>query len=519
MKSGRFGHATDVMTLAPDGEVSAAHAFSDTNTTTDLLALSDDSLLLMTDADRDDGEPTLSSRAIGGQILWSRDLTGIERSGFRPVSLADGGLIMAGTYQRNPVVIRLSANGELDWRRRFRSANEFSRPLGGAVLGDSAVAITGSTGPGGGGFVSTDSDGFLIVSDGNGNGFAQYAGCTADAAEIDALTAELSEVAGIVVGRPSFVFDTITTPSSTLPPLLDIVPVDVDCGSNSEQHLVAFLRAVVNETHRLRLEKPSERASIRVTVRPPGVLDAGFREASVSQSLRVHLDVDHEHARAAVRYIATNVLPYTERRLAAQERLGEYGMRTWLPDHNQIGGGSASVREETETIEAFADLYESLDSDSKAQFRDRIERVGVVADSDLLHLWGDDWLLLGQRSVFGAFDFVTRTLPQLEGRIGAAEVVLEQRAGIQRRKSDPNLPHSDYADLLEQLVLASSRLSQVDQQLLRRMSPSIDVGLRFRSGVGMRGSRRQVRMTPAGVNQLFPFLIANSATLLAQDPQ
>jgi hypothetical protein len=78
--------------------------------------------------------------------------------------LESGGLVYSYMQGMSTIVARVSTSGALLWTRRLRSTGPYAFLLGIEQLQDERLALFGSTGTFGG-FVSTDTDAMLIVTD------------------------------------------------------------------------------------------------------------------------------------------------------------------------------------------------------------------------------------------------------------------------------------------------------------------------------------------------------------------
>lgn len=461
------------------------------------------------------------AHAIDGSGLWNYDIEGVDRV-VAATATRSGGLILSGSYEGNPLVFTVSPQGKLLWSQRFRSAKANAAIAAIKELSGGWLALAGSTDPGGGAFSSTDSDALLVVSGPGGDGLSDYSGCLADADQIERLRAELQSMTGIEVRREVLMSGRRPTPAEDLPPLNSRVPATGDCGPLSEQDLQRFLQEALDEARALNLSKPSDRVKIDIMLRPPdSIAPEGFKEMNRYDVGRTpHLEAEHTSAHAVMRYVANEILPFTERFWIVFDQLQASG-RMWVGEKHHGNGtpGEPSFREVTEMAEQFIEELNSRPEQDRRAFAAKFSAKPIVfsADDDLLHIWGDNWVLVGKNRIDDIFEYVSETLPKIESEILAETEALYSAIATQFRKSDPNLPHLEYLEVLRRISASIESLSDKDIAVLRDTFATVEVGDRYINDLGLQGYRRLVYMEIVAAEHVLSFIVENADELQSQE--
>ena len=462
--------------------------------------------------------------SMSGEILWHRDFPMPKYKHIRAVAgLTSGGLAFSSSYENSPVITVLNSDGEVEWEKRFRSIKRMSSVGGIRELSDGWLALAGSTGPGGGGFVSTDSDAVVTLTGPEGEGLGRYSGCLVDAGEVEQLRTELTLLTGIEVRRAIAMDGGAPEPLENLPPMDEPIPPDFGCGSLSEKHLLLFLQDAVARAEQLGLSRPSDRAKIDVLLRPNDALRApGYRERGWIDTGRVPLiEIEYGKAADAIDFIAEDILPYTERAWIVFDRLQSIG-QMW------IGKDRVSPRSFTpdlpfkEVIPAAEQLLERFDQlpvpDQKA-FGTQFAGKPVVfsTNNQKLHVWSDLWLLVGKDRLGEAFEYVLRTVPGLDSEISAATSPVGQRLNLRVRRR-PGLDREQYLGALRAIQSASEQLSEEDVALLKNIGASLTIGGadEFPFDIRFAEYNREIILTLEAAPLILQEIISNADRLLAQ---
>ena len=508
--------------LSPEGALESLFSLDDNLISPMQVIATDDRLYMFETANWRNGFAPVTAYTHDGEVIWRKEIRGLSRFG-QAIRQGDD-LLVAGSYEGNPVIIKLTAEGNRVWTRRFRSAKKDAHIAGMTILEDGWLAVTGSTSPGGGAFVSTDSDAFLAVADPEGRGFDEFGACMADATEIEDLREELAHRAGLEIQREILMTGRQPRPVEELPPFDEPLPKSLDCGELSEHDLLTFLREAAAEAQELDLSKPSERVKIHVHLRPEGAIpEPGYREWGRREAGAVpSIEVTEDSARLAMRFIATEILPYTERMLAVTDELrAATGMWVGEARSHEAAGGLPPFKENTLVAERFLELFRALDPTDQSTVRTRIGNHPLVvgANTDVLHLWGDRWILVGQDRIDGVFTYLLDELPELEQRIEDRSQILRSDLNLHVRKSDPDLFHSDYLEVLEQIIATIGQLTDDDVAIIQSTGADVHVSNSWVSDIFLPGRHRMVYIEPVAAPHLLKFIVEEESQLQAQGPR
>ena len=516
-----YSQPQDIARVNENGEVSQIIEWYDEMKMPSHVLATESRLFLIYQIDYRENKYRILAHSIDGSGLWHYDLEGVDRV-VAATATRSGGLILSGNYEGNPLVFAVSPQGEFQWSQRFGSARANAGIAAINELSDGWLALVGSTGPGSGAFSSTDTDALLVVAGPDGAGLSDYSGCLADADEIERLRAELQLLTGIEVRREVLMSGRKPTPVEDLPPLNAKVPPAEDCGPLSEQDLHRFLRESVDEAHKLNLSKPSDRVKIDVMIRPTGSLEpARFKETGRFDVGRTpRLEVEHRSGREAIRYIAEKILPYTERFLVVFDQLQAAG-RMWVGDKSRGLGLPAGPKFSDVTVlaEQFVETLNAQPEQDRRAFVAKFSAKPIVfsADDDFLHLWGDSWLIVGKNRIDDIFEYVLKTLPEIESKILAETKALYSAVATNFRKTDPNLPRAEYLEVLRRVAASIESLSDEDIAVLRDTFATVEVGNRWINDLGLKAYRRLVYMETAAAEHTLSFIVENAEELQSQD--
>lgn len=508
--------------LSPEGMLESLFSLDDNLISPMQLIATDDRLYMFETANWRNGFAPITAYTRDGEVIWRKEIQGLSRFG-QAIRQGDD-LLVAGSYEGNPVLIKLTAEGDRVWTRRFRSAKKDAHIARMEILEDGWLAVTGSTSPGGGAFVSTDSDAFLAVADPEGKGFEEFGACMADATEIEELREELANRAGLDIQREVLMTGRQPKPIDELPPFDEPLPKSLDCGELSEHDLLAFLREAAAEARKLDLSKPSERVKIHIHLRPaeaipePGYREWGRREAGAVPSI----EVAEDSARPAMRFIATEILPYTERMLTVTDEL-RAASGVWVGEarSHEAAGGLPPFKENTLVAERFLQLFRELELEDQAAVRTRIGNRPLVvgANTEVLHLWGDRWILVGQDRIDEVFTYLLNDLPILERQIEDRSQILRQNLNLNVRKSDPDLFHADYLDVLEQIIETTGHLTDSDAEIIQSIGADVHVSKDWISDIFLPDRHRMVYIEPVAAAHLLQFIVEMKDQLQTQEPR
>lgn len=108
--------------------------------------------------------------SLGGAELWRHDLGPAPMDPVRQIlPLDSGGLVYSFRDVKDAIVVELSPQGSQAWSQTVRSTGQYTFVSAIESLEDGRLAFLGSTGPWNG-FVSTDTDAMLLVTNQSGNG-------------------------------------------------------------------------------------------------------------------------------------------------------------------------------------------------------------------------------------------------------------------------------------------------------------------------------------------------------------
>ena len=519
LRAAAFGSLpTEVVRVSPEGELTVLFELENEVYARFLIATSSRVYIVENVNWRNPVAP-VTAFTRDGRKIWQtglHDLTDIRST----IQLGND-LLLAGTYEDNPVIVRLDEDGNPEWTRRFRSARRDAFVASMAVLDDGWLALTGSTSPGSGGTSSMDNDGFLAVTDPNGEGLGRFDACLADMAEIEALRSQLFNRAGLEVKREILITGHRPPPVEELPPLDLPLQPPLECDAVSELDLVRFLKAAVAEAKRLNLSKPSGRVKAHVLLRPPGAIPApGYREwRRLDGGARPSIEVNVDNAIAAIRHIATAILPYTERMLTVTDELrARTGMWVGASRDYGIGSGLPPFRENTEVAERFLALFLALSPEDQSAVQTRIGNHPVVvsADPDVLHLWGDRWIMVGRNRIDEVFDFLLTDLPEIQRQIAEAGKRVRDEIGVAVTKNDPNIPHAEFLNVMRRIHAALDDLSAADKAIIHAVRPVVTVRLNMASDIFMPGYRQQIIIAPVAADELLEYILENADEIRAQ---
>lgn len=514
-----FSQPWGIVRLTPTGEPRLLYAVDNDIQPAQLVVTADRMFFVSTEVGKE--SPT-SIRALSedGVVLWKKDLPELSR--FSQAVVDGDGLLVAGTYEDNPAIVRLSASGETVWTRRFQSAKRKTSISAMKILNDGWLAVTGSTSPGDGAFVSTDSDAFLAVADGEGKGLERYGSCLADASAVESLRAELADRAGLDVQRETLWTGYKPTALEKLPPLDVPLPHALDCRAPTERDLLGFLRDAARETRKLKFSRPSQRVKIYVLVRaaealpPPGYREGMRRQMGSEPSVEVNAD----NARAALRYVATEVLPYSERMLTVSDQL-RTRLAMWVGDG--LSGvfppeNTVSFRDSTIVAERFLELFDTLSPADQEMIRTKFgsRPLEISGDPDLLHVWGGRRILVGRNRVDEIFDFLLVDYPELQRQIDRANERIRDEVGFAINKSDPGLSYPDFLDILRRVGASADELSEGDKATIASVRPAVSVGSNRRSDIFVSDYDRRITIAPAAADRLLRFILANAEAIGAR---
>jgi len=506
-----LSQATEIVFADAEGELRREIPMRQYEVTPNKLLVANDRIYLYGHRLRDERSVPVLSFSFDGELLWRIDINGVDRSS-SAVLMNDGGLVITGVYAELPIAARISVNGQVVWKQRFGSAKKNARTIGITVLKDGWLAISGLTLPGKVNSRWGDPDAFLVVTDPDAHGLAMFSGCTADAVKIEKLREELKTRTGIEVRREPY------SSAPALQPLGKKLSPNIDCGSLSEHHLLAFLREAVNEVKSLGLQKPSDRAVVRIELHPKYNVD----EIAYRDGGRVPLiEVEHQLARDSIRFIGREIFPYTERMLVVSDALNtSIGMHVGWTGFLRVGGRVPPFSEKTIVTENFLELFEQLPADRQRDVRRRLDGrpFHVAGDPDFLHLWADKWIFVGRNKITEVFTYLLETLPDLESQIEKEVWALNNGLGLRiGRKTDATMLHTEYLATLRDIAASAKRLSPRQRELIYGTKASIRIGSRMTKVVGVSGYRRQVYMRPAGADQILAFIAANAEDLRSQE--
>ncbi|MEM8814273.1 MAG: hypothetical protein AAGE85_00455 [Pseudomonadota bacterium] len=516
-----YSRPGDIVRVGRDGTTSQVIDWTDPQRYPSKLLVHGDRLFLHTDLERANRIGRIVAYSLSGEKLWHRDFELPERAYVRGIAgLESGGLAVSHAYEGNPVITVLGPDGGTVWEKRFRSVKRNASVTGLRELRDGWLALAGATSPGGGAYVSTDSDAMLTVTDRHGSGLGSYGGCLVDADEVERLRAELLDMTGIEVRRDTILMGPAPKPLEELPPLDKPVPADIDCGTLSEKDLLTFLRDAVGKARELNLSRPSARAKINLFLRADDIVGSpGYRVHGWSSGGAVpSLEVEHGSAENAISFIVTDVLPYTERAWAVYDRLQSIGSM-WI--------GQDSVTTHRPRDLPFKDVivaaeklmahFEQLSAADRNAFAARFRGKPVVFSPNArkLHIWADSWLFVGSDRLDEAFDYALRTAPRLDAEIRVETAELGQTWNLDIHKR-PDLDRALYLAALHEILAAAQELSADDAATIRKIGAAVTVGGtdEFRSDLRISNSDRSLWITPPAAATLLDAILSNADELL-----
>lgn len=517
-----FGGSGDIVRASVDGSLfTLATIDSDSWYPVDLLA-TEQHIIMISRSVTDIDAISITAFSHDGQIAWRKELREISRFG-RAIS-QDEGVVVSGSYEGNPILIRFTLDGERQWTRRFRSTKNDAYVEDVRVLSDGWLAVTGATLPGSSYLSSRDADAFLAVADANGEGFAKFGNCMVDTAEIEALRDELRLRVGLEVERETIMSPRRPVPDEDLPPLNEKLSTPMKCGDLSEHELLMFLQEANEETRSLNLSRPSERTKIHVQLREEGSIpDPGYREWTRLIYVAVpSIEVDSKIARKAMRYAARELLPFTERMLIATEGIEEaLGISVQQDRGNSLAEGVPSFRENTYVVERFLELFNELTDDEKTSIRSRVgySPLKVAVNRDALHLWGsqNQSIIVGKNRIDEIFTYMLESLPAIEKQIADRIVVLENTLGLSANKADPDMLPATYVALLDRIIASTAQLSAGEIETIRNIGAAVRIVSNRSSDLYLSGYNREIDITPVAADSVLKFLIESEDELLLQD--
>ena len=441
----------------------------------------------------------MTAFAHDGRVLWRKPVQGLTR--FNKALLLGDDLLVAGSYENNPVLLKLNSDGKLLWSRRFRSAKAEASILGMAVIENDWLALSGATGPGSGAFVSTDSDAFLAVTDSAGLGLETYGNCMADADQIESLRTELFDRAGLEVERENFMSGQMPRPVEELPPFGEPLSQTLRCEELSEHDMLRFLLDAVDVARKLDLLKPSARAKIHLRLRPADKVPfPGYREFDWHEGGRVPvIEANINNAGRTIEYIANEVLPYSERMLAVMDALpAASGIRLHNAYAHYAAGVASPFSENLVVAERFLELFHALDPAEQAAIRARYDnnRLIIVADRGSLKYFGRRQIIVGSDRIDEIFDYLLRDLPELERKIAENAAWLEQVLNLTFRRRDMSLMHAEYLDVLKRIVASAEHATERERAIVHSAAADIYVSRQQTSDLQLSGRRRVIEIKP-----------------------
>ncbi|MEO1245238.1 MAG: hypothetical protein AAFX56_06080 [Pseudomonadota bacterium] len=516
----------DIVRVGRDGTTSQVIDWTDPQRYPSKLLVHGDRIFLHTDVERSNQARRIgriAAYSISGEKLWHRDFELPERAHVRGIAgLRSGGLAVSHTYEGNPVITVLGPDGGTVWEKRFRSVKRNASVTGLRELRDGWLALAGATGPGGGAYVSTDTDAMLTVTDRQGSGLGSYGGCLVDADEVERLRAELLDLTGIEVRRNTILMSAAPKPLEELPPLDKPVPADIDCGTLSEKDLLTFLRDAVGKARELDLSKPSARARIHLFLRADDIVGSpGYRVRGWSAEGTVpSLEVEYGSAEDVISFVATDILPYTERGWAAFDHLQSIGSM-WIGQDSVTTTHPRDLpfKDVIVAAEKLLAHFEQLSAADRNAFAARFRAKPVVFSPNArkLHVWADSWLFVGSDRLDEAFDYALRTAPRLDAEIRVETQALSESLNLNLHKR-PDLDRAEYLAALRDIRAAAEGLSAEGIDTIRTIGVTVTMGGtdEFRSDLRFADSGRSIWMTPPAASGLLEEILANSGRLLEQ---
>ncbi|MEM9387960.1 MAG: hypothetical protein AAGA68_23095 [Pseudomonadota bacterium] len=489
------------------------------------VAMADDRIFVVDPPSRRSGGHALvHAYSMEGQLMWRQYLGPIE--GFlRPLPLRDGGLLVAGAYEGSPAVARFDRDGRISWYERFQSTKLVTRINAVLELRDGSIALTGQTGPSEYADSPSDDDGFLIVTDANGEDLRTIQPCLVDTQRLTSLRQELEALTGIRVTRHATYRSRPDIVQASLPPLHVPVRLSDRCAPVSETHLFAFLTQALASARALSLERPYENAFMTVMVLPESVFSgqtAPYRDDHrLSGGPSAALLAGHLSAHATVSYLAGEIAPFL-----ALMRDAARGLREQLDwplraaDNYSIAGGEAPFGERAQVANAAVQQFVSLDSEAQTSVRTLYAdySFAVSRHPDVLHVWGSSRIIVGRDRVADLFPYLL-ALPELSAEIERASTQLLETLNIKVYRRDISVLHTTYLNSLVRLLRLADGLSEAQLRGVRAAAVGLLVAPALSAQVMLDGEQRRLRMRPGAEMELLELVLSKQTALAQQAPR
>ena len=508
------------------GRLTSLMSFESYSKTRNRPQLLSERVLTISDPPPDSTSMMISAYSLQGELLWEHE-TVLLGSPVHAFELNDGGLVVGGSFQDNPVLIRLDSTGKRVWTQRFASSKYGARVNAVSELSDGWLAIAGATTPGSGVFVAMDADAFLLAAPPDGQGLTPFQKCLADADELRGLLVELERRTGIRVEREVLSSGRTPTPLEELPPLNEKLAARNHCRPVSELDYVAFLRQMLDTAEALGVPLPAKKTSVSVLLRAQEALNdrpMGYYEWPHRRwAFRPALAIGHESAVDGMKYIARECIPFIA---AMKNAVGgvrdKLGIRFYPGTPYPISKGAPKFRELAAVTSAVVDAFGQLNNVRKAKFKQLYEssRLSISNDPSVLHVldYNSPVIVVGKNKVEGMFGFLLDEVPAEQDKIRILTGRIREELNILIRKSDVDLYHTSYRETLQGILDSAESLTNPQLLSVRASEVYVNVSGRLRSDLTLSNSRRQITMRPVAASHLLEFVLDHTNELAMQEP-
>lgn len=408
------------------------------------------------------------------------ELRGAELA-FNP--MPDGNTLLTGHDARKPLLASLSPSRELRWMKRFESGQPFATVTHAIELDDGSLALTGSTSPGPGVFVQTNSDALLLISDAEGHYLNQFGQCiVADGSLAEDLYRLRQKGFLIRLHGLNGVLETSNrvVPASSLPRR---VAIPSDCEDRTELVLQSYVHELLEH---LSGNSPSSTNSSENVVLVPlsdqrmGNLAFRYDPSSRFDSMLPTMHVNVSMGEAVAEELLKNVVPYIG---------GISAVHTWLSDETgfrfvngdrdnlwrQALAGDFSLSlppaEALEVVQQLKSSFVALNDSEQAMLRRYAKPYTYVTleagDSDIRVGVLPSFLLLPHSKVGEFWRWILDSIAPDEEAIAALTVSMKELYGITVEGRPPMKPDGFHAFLRELGIVLSRKYREKSPLTLR----------------------------------------------------
>ena len=221
---------------------------------------------------------------------------------------------------------------------------------------------------------------------------------------------------------------------------------------------------------------------------------------------------------AALRYLADNILPYTERAWIIFDRLQEIGSMWVGEDRVTLPFvGDPPFHEVVLMAEDFLRRYDQLSAEDKSAFAIKFAQKPIVfsAVDDKLLVWGENSIHVGKNRLDDLFEYVLRTVSQLDAQILIQEGVVKETLGITTTKR-PGLDHAKYLDAIRTISSTGEALSDTDRAIVRECAVFLTISDEFNLNIRISDRCQVISINLIAADSILEEIIRNTQLFQAR---